>query len=485
MLSIEVRLLHGTIRTGSPDDTAMAGSDNQSGEWPPSPARMFAAFVAADGTGNRCRVTDGEELRYLEALPSPVIHASGEVFESALQSRFVVKPDRSGGSVQEYPARGAAMVRPGVKLAPSSPVVSYAWDVDVDPAVMKALRSRAARISYLGCSDSPVHVRVDDQIPDDGRPVWQVCDQAGVPLPVAYKGFLDQLDSAFEKWSSGEPMRRAWIPSRRERYAIAEGTDAGLRPEGTTIWLDFDRRVAPHKVLLVTETLRAAVLDKVDAYFEEGEPGERAPWQLHGHAIPDDVDRPYQLARYLALPNVGARHSDGVIHGAAIWLPPEMSGTQVEAVRYAVLRHLRRLCAPGLDIALVPRFDEGGKWTTRPSRWTQRSRRWFSATPVVAERGRRKGPSGDDVRAWFANAGFPTPSTVRVSPVPTRPGVARLDGGQVHRKGRDRYPYYWLDVVFDEPTGGPVCIGRGRSFGMGLFAPMGGRVESQPPGEAR
>ena len=61
MLTVTVRLLHGTIRAGTPDDTVLAGGDPV-GEWPPSPARLYSALVAADRTGPRCTGTTGEEL---------------------------------------------------------------------------------------------------------------------------------------------------------------------------------------------------------------------------------------------------------------------------------------------------------------------------------------------------------------------------------------------------------------------------------------
>ena len=65
MLAISVELLHGTFR-GDPNGTANTGRLTR-GEWPPSPARLFAALVAADGTRQKCRVTDGAELAWFEA----------------------------------------------------------------------------------------------------------------------------------------------------------------------------------------------------------------------------------------------------------------------------------------------------------------------------------------------------------------------------------------------------------------------------------
>jgi CRISPR-associated protein Csb2 len=471
MLAITVRLVHGTIRAGSPDDTVMAGEPR--GEWPPSPARLFSALVAADGTRARCRVTDGTELLRLEQLGPPDIYADADPASSPLNSRFVVRDVNVEGFVQGYPARSSAEVRPGVKISPRDPVIVYVWDAELPVGTVDALRRRAARVGYLGCADSPVQITVSTEAPSVELPRWRPGARAGVSLPVPYPGFLDALDHAYDVWSAGGAMRRSWVPTRRERYAIDRSVDEVTALRGTTLWFEFNHRVAANRALLVAETLRAAVLERADTMFEGDVVGRRAPWQLHGHDIPSEVTPPYQLARFLALPNVGHRHSDGAIHGAAVWLPPDLGAEAVEAVRIAT-GHLRTLRAAGLDVEIRPRFGEGGKWSTRPKRWVGPAHHWFSATPVVAERGSRRGPGLADVQAWFEHAGFPPPVEARVSPVPTRSGVHRLRPRDVHRPGKQRHPFYWLEVRFDAPVEGPICVGRSRSFGMGLFAPLTG-----------
>ncbi len=479
MLTVTVELLHGAIRAGSPDDTVMAGGE-QAAEWPPSPARLFSALVAADGTRDRCAVTSGEELAAIEAAPAPVIFADAlaDTESTHLVSRFVVKDVAETNVVQNYPARSSAEVRPGTRLSPHHPVITYAWDVDVSDADLDSLRRRAARVGYLGCADSPVRVTVTDATPttSDLPATWHPGATGGTSLPVPYPGLLEHLDDAFDRWSSGEGARRSWIPTRRERYATQSEDDQPAQP--TTLWLTFDRRVAGHKVLLVTETLRAAVV----AHYDGGTGNSTDLWRLNGHEIPDDATRPYQLARFLALPNVGHDNSDGMIHGAAIWLPPEADPVVVEGVRTALYGPLRELRAPGLQVELTHADAVRAKWTTRPERWAGPSRRWFSATPVVAERGRRKGPTPSDIRSWFRHAGHPEPETAVVSPVPTGSGVVRLRGDQAHRAGKDRHPYYWLDVTFAEPVHGPLTIGRSRSFGLGLLAPAP-RSSPSPSGE--
>lgn len=470
MLTITARLLHGTIRAGSPDDTVMAGGDAK-GEWPPSPARLFSALVAGDGTRSRCRLTDGRELAAVEQLGPPRIYADALDFVewTDLPPRYVVIDERKDSTVRDYPARTSSEVRPGRKASPRIATVAYVWDADLDEDVVAALRIRARRIGYFGCADSPVQVTVSRAGPPDGLVEWTPGALHGgdsaVELPVPYPGFTDQLDAAYDA-----AARRAWVPNRWERYA-PPGVDQEDGAMPTVIWLEFARAVAGRRSLLVATTLRDALLDLVDRRLP-GRPedsGRRAPWVLHGHGVPPDARR-YQLARYLPLSNVGHPHADGAIHGAAVWLPPGCEAETVEAVRAAAF-DLRRLVAPGIDVPVAQRSGGRGRRSTQPGRWTGPCERWFSATPAVAERGRRGGPSPDDVRSWFEHAGHPVPTAVRVSPVPTAPGVPRLHPREVHRAGKDRHPFFWLEVLFAEPVEGPLCVGRSRSFGMGLLAP--------------
>lgn len=484
MLVVRVRLLHETIRTGSPDDTVMAG-DEPVGEWPPSPARLFSALVAADGTRERSKVTDGSELVELEQLAPPRILADAEVETTALRPRFVVKDKADKTIVQNYPARSAAKVRPGVKLSPENPVIAYVWDENVSEETLARLRLRAARIGYLGCADSPVQVTVTNDATPERLAEWLPGSLSGKGLPVPYMGFTEALDYAFDEWSSGRAMRRSWIRTTRERYAPLTQDKPANSTNATVIWLEFDRRVSGRRALTVTQTLRAAVLDLYDRISGESKPaGLRAPWYLHGHSIPDDVTPPYQIARFLPLSNVGHTHSDGTIHGAAIWLPAVTPAEVVERVREVTYRLAReRLRGRGIDVvASVRASGRSGKSSTRPERWSGPAKRWFSATPVVVQRGGRNGPDSAAICKWFEDAGHPQPVEIRTSPVPTAPGVVHLRPREVHRTGKERYPYLWMDIRFAHPEEGPICVGRSRSFGMGLFAPKKDTV-GKPLGE--
>src|SRR5690606_12362179 len=301
MLTIEVELLHGTIRAGESNDLAMTGADSR-GEWPPSPARLVAALVAGDGTRDRCRVTDGTELRVLERAAPPIIHAdpTDDVARSRLRERFVVVNDKAKSAVQEYPGRTNGVERPGTRLSPGRPRLAYVWpDVEVGEDATAALRSRAARVGYLGCADSPVRLRVHDGPPSSApATTWRPDPSGEATLPVPFDGYVEVLDAAYDMFTAGTSARRSWFRSEHARYASPTPTSvASPSREGTMVALRFERPVSGRRVLTVTETLREAVLDLYQRLVAAE--GEELPAVLHGHATPVGS----QHAHFLALPD--------------------------------------------------------------------------------------------------------------------------------------------------------------------------------------
>jgi CRISPR-associated protein Csb2 len=481
-LAIRVQFLHGILRAGSADDLAITGLSDP-GEWPPSPARLFSALVAAGGTGGRCAVGDGSELEWLEAAEPPLIVAdpAADVLRSTVRERFVVVDDlfveqkktpegertRETRAVHEYIGRISAIVRPGTRMAPKVPDVIYVWPaLSPSPEQLDCIAARASRVSYLGCSDSPVRITVSTAAPpEQGDHHWVPDDKGDHSIPVPYAGFTHALDGLFEQWLNG-PVRRAWLPTRRVRYA-GPGEAPGLPPlRPTTLWFLLDPPVSGRFSLALAETLRAATLDLYQRFV-----GADVPAVIHGHGF-SNTGRNH--AQFLALPDVGFPHSSGRIHGVAVWLPSDTEADTVANLRLA-LAHLKTLVRRGwFETAVRPHGGEPRPWAGSPTRWAGPSSRWVSALPVVHERWSASGPQREEVERWFRHAGFECRVLdYRSSTVPLLPGSVRLHPDQVHRKGRGRYPYSFFDVRLDRKIDGPVVIGRGRQFGMGLMAPQG------------
>ncbi len=477
MLAITVELLHGTTRLTGASDTAITGSDTDAGEWPPSPARLFSALVAGGGTGKGQPLTDASELLLLERAGAPRIlgDPASLVLRSGVNDRFVVgeesyidnKPPHGTMAVQEYVGRIGVVVHPGVRLAPRSPVVTYVWDdVDPDDSALRALAVRAARVGYLGCSDSPARVSVSTALGEE-RDAWTPDPAGDTILPIPYEGFLEALDDAFARFQGGEAVRRVEVPNRYARYR-PPGARAVPGGQPTALWLRFDPAVSGRRLLAVTETLRAAVLERYAAEVG-GDPG-KVPAAVSGHGLEGSS---YQHAYFLALPDAGHPHARGHFHGAAVVLPAGCDPEVVETTRAALWR-LRTLARPAVfETSLRPHGGENRPLAAAPERWSRSSRHWVSATPVVHERHRRPGPDLEEVARWCAHAGVgATPISFRTSRFPLMEGALSLAPVEVYRSGRERRPYSHLEVVFDAPVPGPLVLGGARQFGFGLMLPL-------------
>src|SRR5580704_7448857 len=259
MLSVSVRLLHGTVRAASHDDLGLTG-ELDTGDWPPSPARLVAALVAADGTRSRCRVTDGSELAILENARAPRIYAAPDanVLRSSLRPRYVVGADRAEGAVHEYPARTSTELRPGTRLAPIDNRIIYVWDdITATSSQVEALQLRAARVAYLGCADSPAQVTVGTEFHPDRAPkaTWEPDPLGDAEVPVPFAGYVDILDRIFDQWTDGKPVRRVWYPTDLRYYRSPDAASVVAKPPPSVVWLRFERSISGHFALRVSEAL--------------------------------------------------------------------------------------------------------------------------------------------------------------------------------------------------------------------------------------
>lgn len=466
MFAISVDLLHGTFR-GDGSGASNTGLQTR-GEWPPSPSRLFAALVAADGTGSRCRVTDGAELKWFERLPPPVIHADADPRHQELLPRFVVEHSgrRAKNTHQEYVGRKGVQVRPGARVAPRIPRITYVWEAQTPAApIVDALRLRAARVGYFGTSDSPARLRVLIRPPRlDGRSATFVPDPDGdLAIAVPAEGDLSVLDAMYEAWvGRGASVARSQFPALRHeesyrspRLSLRATPDRG----GVVAWLRLQTPVSGRRVSVVTALFKAALLSKYHVLF--GEP----PPVLHGHGF---SERGYDLARFLPLPDAGFPRSRGRIFGLALWLPPGLESVERRRCRDAA-HAIRGLTGSGLEVRVSPHDGAERPLAANPLRWTRSSRGWVTVLPAIHE---RRGPvTLAELSRWCRHAGLPAPLAFRSTRGPLVRGAVDLAPVEVNRPGRPRLPYSHVELWFKEPIRGPVAIGSGRQRGFGLCVP--------------
>jgi CRISPR-associated protein Csb2 len=471
-VSISIELLSGSY------DAAEVG-DREHAEWPPHPARLFCALVgAARGEADRAA------LRWLEAQSPPSVVAAGRVQESRRAAYVVLNKSAQKGGSQFHPGRTNGL-RVRTSALPAHPRVAMIWQGEPDVGVVAALEAMARRVPYLGRSTGIALVAASvtsDQWPDemlgDDQDTFEPCDLLSreVSLRVPYPGFLDELDAQFIA------DRPAWEVSRyrgyRRRPRSSEPTSraAGNRadPDRLTPSAYSDvvvfrfNGLRPQATLTVrlTEAFRSTVLKAA---------GRDAPDVLHGHGADG---RPH--VAFLALPDVGGVHSDGLLLGMAIAVP-ELPAGERKAVLRAVLG-LRRADLEGAVELRVPGIGgvaltyEPGLVRPRgasPQRWRRGSRRWVSATPMILDRfPKRPDQLEAEVRAGFRMVGLPEPIDLDISSVPLMSGAARLRPQDLpaHAKGR---LFRHVAATFERRVAGPVLVGAGRYLGVGLLAPVG------------
>ena len=470
MLTIEVELLLGTFRA-DPDGSATTGRLSK-GEWPPAPSRLFAAFVAADGTRGRVRVTTGQELEWFERLPPPVIHAHGAPKHQQLHPRYVARGDTKFASFKkrgypaqvrshlEYIGRKGVEVRPGVRVSPRYPRILYLWHTFCPPEILRALRLRAARVGYLGTADSPVRIRVHTRSPEP-LPLgerFRPSAEGDVHINVPKAGDLHRLDSIYDAWvQQGVNVSRAHFPALRNEIRYISPRAPERIDQGRTVaWLRLDSAVSGRRVSILTSAFKKAVLAMYQQLF--GEP----PAVLHGHGF---AKRGYDLARFLALPDAGFQHSRGRIHGLALWLPPGCDAVLQSQIHRAALA-ISHLHGRGWKVAVSPYAGEERPFAATPRRWTRSSRCWATVFPAVHER--RVPLDLDEISRWCGHAGLPAPSAFRSARTPLITGGLDLAPVEVNRPGRPGLPYSHVQLWFAGPVKGPVVIGSARQRGLGL-----------------
>ncbi len=469
MLAISVEFLHGTFR-GDPDGTAKTAVLSR-GEWPPTPFRLLAAFVSADGTRDQCRVSTGDELTWFERLPPPTIRAA-EPWHQALRPRFVVKHTRSATKKthQEYVGKEGAPVRPGCRVSPRHARVVYTWDTTPPLPILHALRRRAARVGYLGCADSPARVRVMTEAPEQQPDDWVFTPVVGVDgdlaINVPVPGDVKRLDSLFDLWRTyGADISRGHFPSLRHEVSYCtlhpaqKRHPAQQRDLGEVVaWLRIESPLSGRRVTAVTHLFKQAVLVKHQQMY--GEP----PPVLHGHGF---TGKGYEQARFLALPDVGFRRSRGRIHGLALWMPPGTDAVECRRARDAATA-VRRISGEGLNVSV--RLDGKRPVAANPARWCAESRVWVTAFPAIHERHRRLDLA--EVGRWCRHAGLPEPLSFRSARGPLVHGAVDLTPVEVNRPGRPGLPYSHVEFHFPQAVRGPVVIGAGRQRGFGLCVPI-------------
>src|SRR5437899_2238508 len=114
-------------------------------EWPPSPYRLFQAFVAGLARRGELESKLGQALAWLQSLPPPMIIAPRS-YPGQIITRYV--PNNDGDKIPDRQNRLTNKTsRHTLMLGP--PEIHYVWDIEPCEALQAESISQAAR--YLMC----------------------------------------------------------------------------------------------------------------------------------------------------------------------------------------------------------------------------------------------------------------------------------------------------------------------------------------------
>jgi CRISPR-associated protein Csb2 len=199
------------------------------------------------------------------------------------------------------------------------------------------------------------------------------------------------------------------------------------------------------------------------------------------------------------LPFVGHEHADGALMGCALVAPRELPSSDREVLLRLVAKWEKEraddhgnltLAGKGLPQFGIRRVDLSAKATLDPMRWCRPSKRFITATPIALDknpgnlRSNKRGAAHkasleaqETISEACERVVGVRPTSVQVALAPLLPGgqnVRRLPPWP-GRPGRTARVLVHADICFEGDVQGPLLLGAGRYFGLGLCLPVGAR----------
>jgi CRISPR-associated protein Csb2 len=374
-------------------------------------------------------------------------------------------------------------------VRPETSTFAFLWPTAHPSPHRAALEQLCARVTRLGHSSSLVRCNVVDR---DLTPTLVPSDEGDVVLRVVGPGQLERLDRAFEHHHhQGEKSRV--LPARPRRYRLASRV---MSPSPTaesvfsTDWVLFERvggsRPVASRTTDLARALRAALIEVH---------GDRdLPATLSGHSENGPTEQPH--VAFVPLPFVGHEHADGALIGCALVPPRDLAKSDRELLFRLVAKWEKErsnqrgdltLAGGTLPAFIVRRVDVSAKAALDPMRWCRASARFITATPIALDKNPGNLRSNQDGTARKAaqeaqrsisdachRVVGARPSSVEVSLAPLLPGAQHVRDylPWPGRPGRTKRVRVHADIRFEASVKGPLWLGAGRYFGLGLCLPV-------------
>lgn len=477
-------------------------------EWPPAPWRILRALIAVR---YRTLPPDTPE-RSLDATLTALLSKLSDPPRFALPPATLAHTRHFVPWEKKGPEDRTRIFDTFVALDRDAPVVAVWPGVELTPEEHDLLRQLVENLPYLGRAESwcraslvrhagTINCAPRERESLDAEPVRVLVPAHADPDRLLAALVLDVNQVRTRDRLRNPPLSR-WLVYDRPRDCLAVPPSAPTPtaagdPEATVARYVLDGRPRPLLVhtLRVAELARRAVLAQFGrqnnrvlspTLLGKDEKGEPLRGHAHAHYLPTDED------------------GDGFVDHLTIFAPSGFSAAERRA-----LASLRELVAGGVETTLSLLFlGVGAAGDFAPLPWLGCAAGWRSVTPYVLNRhpkvthagvpklneeGRQiDGPEDQVRREWESrraiDRSLPPLSEVEAISVGVVGGKEVGWWSFVRRRargtGKEPGPTYGFRLRFAEPAKGPIALGYGSHFGLGLFVPDSPISPPRPLAEA-
>lgn len=445
-------------------------------EWPPSPLRVFQAMIGGYSMYSGCDLTFEPAMRHLESLPTPNIYAPK--FEE--RSRVIsAVPNNDGDCVTELHAKGKqaeafhkARKITTLRLRNSryfKGSITYEWEANAETTQhIKALKTIASFVSAVGQGIDVVVARAElVEFTEPVAGVKYIPSTTGRrKLTIPYPGGLEVLNVRYQKFlnrsksmlmesepthkQSGYKSELDLPPIKSHSFAFRDIANQTLAINGT-------------RTVDVTTMVRKALCN---AAYSAGLAKEEIA-EFSGYCGSRRI-------RIHPLPNVGHKFADGQIR--RVMLTADESFDE-EIWQDIVLSRLtgEYLIPEGESepIGLLTSIEESDAILFK---YCGEGKSWTTATPVIfpgfdSQRGRPRPER--IIGRILQHARISETMLVSVTMEP----AARFYGSYMPMQYQrpehlKKYPCRHMSIQWMDSVKGPICLGAGIGYGLGLFIPL-------------
>ncbi len=397
--------------------------------------------------------------------------------DKALKTAIALLPERRTRQVRTFPV-----------VLPETPTFAFLWPKADPKDHREALKRLCARVTRLGHSSSLVRCAIVER---DLLPTLVPSDDGDVVLRVVGPGQVKRLEEFF-KHHQGVESRV--LPARPQRYGPAFKKTTESKPAESvfspTDWVIFERVGGARPLASRATDLARALRDALIGMPRK----QDLPATISGKTGEVPTQQPH--VAFVPLPFVGHEYADGALMGCALVLPRKLPKDDraillrlvAEWEKEPANQHgVLTLAGSTLPPLQVRRVEVSAKATLDPMRWSRSAKRFITATPIALDRNPgnlRSNQSGTARKAALEAQQSISDScqhVVGVRPISVEVSLAPLLPGAQHvreflpwpgRPGRTPRVRVHADIRFAEPVRGPLLLGAGRYFGLGLCLPV-------------